>query len=143
MKNKLKRTKYFIFILFLVLSVSCKTTQIGNSCSYEIDKLSKKKVYVFVDQLPGYPGGLQAILLFFAKNLVYPRQDTFQGNFIIAIIINKHGVVVDAMIQGKEKKELTLAEIEIIRIAKAMPRWIAGKCNGKAVSVRITIPLFL
>lgn len=135
--------RYFIFILFLVSSFSCKTTQIRNNCNYEIDKSSKKKVYVFVDQQPEYPGDLKEMLLFFAKNLVYPQQDTFQGRFIIEIIVNKHGMVVDAMIHGKEKKDLTSAEKEIIRVAKTMPRWIAGKCRGKAVNVRLTIPLFL
>jgi protein TonB len=143
MKSELKTMRYFIFILFLVSSFSCKTTQIRNNCNYEIDKSSKKKVYVFVDQQPEYPGDLKEMLLFFAKNLVYPQQDTFQGRFIIEIIVNKHGMVVDAMIHGKEKKDLTSAEKEIIRVAKTMPRWIAGKCRGKAVNVRLTIPLFL
>ena len=89
---------------------------------------------------PSFPGGINALRTFLQRNLSNPRdleedeQVRVQVKFIVGYDgkLQRFETVKDG---GTEFNE------EVIRVLKKMPQWIAGKSNGKNVSVYYTIPV--
>ena len=133
----------FFLLLIIIFCNSCITNNVNSSdkCKVEYDKIYGQFVYTFVDQLPKYPGGFEAVIIFFKKNLKYPDQEYFQASIILEFIINENGEIVAPRIKDKTFKQLTKAEIEAIRVLKLMPSWEPGKCASKNVSVKMFLPL--
>lgn len=109
--------------------VTTTTTDLDNS------------VYEMVEDMPKYPGGQGKLILFLQNNIKYPEscaKNNIQGRAIVQFIVDKTGLVRDAKIMRHVNPEL---DAEALRIVNAMPRWIPGKENGKAVSVKYTLPI--
>jgi len=89
---------------------------------------------------PSYPGGINALRTFLQRNLTNPR-DLEEGEQVSVQI--KFIVGYDGKLQRFETIRDGGAEFnnEVIRVLKKMPHWIAGKSNGKSVSVYFTIPV--
>jgi len=92
------------------------------------------------DVQPTFPGGINALRAFLQKNLVNPR-DMEAGEEISVKI--KFIVGYDGKLQHFESLQEGEAEFnnEVMRVLKKMPQWIAGKSNGKNVSVYYTVPV--
>lgn len=89
-----------------------------------------------VDQQPSFPGGTNALNTFIVSNLKYPvfaQEKGIQGRVVVKFIVEKDGsisnVEVDRSVPGLDN--------EAMRVVKAMPKWIPGQINGKAVKVRM------
>lgn len=93
-----------------------------------------------VDQQPSFPGGTNALNTFIVSNLKYPvfaQEKGIQGRVVVKFIVEKDGsisnVEVDRSVPGLDN--------EAMRVVKAMPKWIPGQINGKAVKVECSHPL--
>lgn len=99
------------------------------------------EVFQVVEQMPEFPGGMDALMLYLGKNIKYPasaQENGIQGRVIIEFTVNKDGSIVDPVV----RKSLDPAcDKESMRVIKAMPRWKPGKQRGKAVRVRYTVPV--
>ncbi len=106
-------------------------------------------VYIVVDKMPEYPGGVDKILKdirtctanYWKKK--YPNgRPIVHGDgiskVIVSLVINENGQVTDPVIVRSLDKEL---DKEAIRIIKSMPHWIPGEHKGKKVKVRFTLPV--
>jgi len=129
--------------LFFSCGISEKTIVQNDSCKSQYDRLTKKEVYPFVDEMPVYPGGNIAIIKFFSENFKYPEQDQFQASFQLEFVIDSDGKLIGARIRNKSHTEQTNAESEAIRVLELMPKWEPGKCAGKKVPVLMLLPLKL
>lgn len=92
-----------------------------------------------VDQQPSFPGGTNALNTFIVSNLKYPvfaQEKGIQGRVVVKFIVEKDGsisnVEVDRSVPGLDN--------EAMRVVKAMPKWIPGQINGKAVKVECSHP---
>lgn len=92
-----------------------------------------------VDQQPSFPGGTNALNTFIVSNLKYPvfaQEKGIQGRVVVKFIVEKDGsisnVEVDQSVPGLDN--------EAMRVVKAMPKWIPGQINGKAVKVECSHP---
>lgn len=92
-----------------------------------------------VDQQPSFPGGTNALNTFIVSNLKYPvfaQEKGIQGRVVVKFIVEKDGsisnVEVDRSVPGLDN--------EAMRVVKAMPKWIPGQINGKAVKVKCSHP---
>lgn len=92
-----------------------------------------------VDQQPSFPGGTNALNTFIVSNLKYPvfaQKKGIQGRVVVKFIVEKDGsisnVEVDRSVPGLDN--------EAMRVVKAMPKWIPGQINGKAVKVECSHP---
>lgn len=95
-----------------------------------------------VDPKPSFPGGNKALNKFIASNLRYPdmaRMLDKQGTIIVKFVVNETGVLTDIKL-AKDSYSLSLGK-ESLRVVKAMPNWIPGQKNGKAVKVKWSIPI--
>lgn len=101
----------------------------------------KGDVYVTVDKMPEFPGGLNAQQRFIGENLKYPveaQEKGVEGRVIVRYVIRSTGDITDIEVIRGVYPSL---DEEVVRIVKAMPKWIPGKQNGKAVDVYYTLPL--
>ncbi|MDJ1484940.1 energy transducer TonB [Cytophagaceae bacterium YF14B1] len=134
-----------LFSFFVVIScLACSTDHtkdLPEDCPNYIDNITKRKIYTFVDTMPEYPGGQSELSHFFTMNFTYPNVKQFQGSIFMEFVIDTDGCVFNERIVKKDMKNLTLVDQEGLRILRKMPNWKPGKCNGKAVPVRMIFPV--
>ena len=93
-----------------------------------------------VDQQPSFPGGTNALNTFLASNLKYPVaavENGIQGRVIVKFIVEKDGSISNVEVDRSVYPSL---DNEAMRVVKAMPKWIPGQINGKAVKVKWSFP---
>lgn len=99
------------------------------------------KIYTIVEQQPEFPGGVSAMMKFIGQNLKYPpqaRRMDIAGSVFVEFVVNAEGDISDArVIKGIGGG----CDEEALRVISKMPRWRAGKQNGKAVRVKFVLPL--
>lgn len=104
-------------------------------------KKADRKVYDNVEQMPAFPGGMEALNNYLMKNIKYPpkaEENGIQGRVIVTFVITKEG----KMTKAKVKKSIDpLLDAEALRVVKTMHKWIPGRQNGKVVNVQFTIPV--
>ena len=100
-----------------------------------------EKVFEVVEQMPSYPGGMEALMKFLTENIHYPKEAEnkgIQGHVVAKFVVDTDGSLRDPKII---KSVDPLLDKEALRIINAMPKWIPGKQNGKVVPVNYTIPI--
>lgn len=99
------------------------------------------EIFTVVEDMPQFPGGEKAMMLFVANNIKYPKkalEEGAQGRVIVKFVVNKEGEVVDA----KVLKGIGYGcDEEALRVINSMPKWKPGKQRGKAVNVYYTLPV--
>ena len=106
----------------------------------------KEEIFMIVEQMPSFPGGDQAMMKWIRdkiESIGYPQMEKeagISGTCYVTFVIDKEGNVIDSKIlrgvtggSGYDKVALT--------VVKAMPKWAAGKQNGRAVSVQYNLPI--
>lgn len=99
-------------------------------------------VFTFVEQPPAFPGGEEALVKYLSKNIVYPaaaQKANTQGTVFVQFQVRNDGTITDVKTVGALKGGGL--EEEAIRVAKDMPKWKAGKQNGRAVNVQFNLPI--
>lgn len=93
-----------------------------------------------VDQQPSFSGGTNALNTFIASNLKYPlvaQEKGIQGRVVVKFIVEKDGSISNVEVVRSVDPVL---DNEAMRVVKAMPKWIPGQINGKAVKVECSHP---
>ncbi len=96
------------------------------------------EAYAYVKVMPEFPGGEDSLHSYLNKNLKYPLEanDNFETVYI-QFVVERDGTLSGITIARGFNKYLCNAAIECI---KAMPKWIPGRQNGKAVRVKTIVP---
>ena len=100
----------------------------------------REPVFNVVEQMPSFPGGMEALMQYLAKNMRYPveaQKNKVQG-VVVGFIVSKDGDIKKAHILRGVDPEL---DAEAIRVIESMPRWMPGMQRGKAVAVSYTLPV--
>ncbi|MDO4164838.1 MAG: TonB family protein [Bacteroides sp.] len=100
-----------------------------------------EKVFDMVEQMPQFPGGQAEMMAFISKNLRYPtiaQENGTQGRVTCQFVVGADGAVRDVKVLRGVDPYL---DKEAVRVIMSMPKWIPGKQNGKAVSVKYTVPI--
>lgn len=98
-------------------------------------------VYEVVEKMPKFPGGGAELMKYLSSNIKYPveaHKAGIQGRVVVSFVVNKDGTVKDAKIVRSVDKSI---DAEALRVISAMPKWQPGYQDGKAVSVRYTVPV--
>ena len=101
----------------------------------------REPVFNVVEQMPSFPGGMEALMQYLAKNMRYPveaQKNKVQGRVVVGFIVSKDGDIKKAHILRGVGPEL---DAEAIRVIESMPRWMPGMQRGKAVAVSYTLPV--
>lgn len=94
-----------------------------------------------VEKQPMFKGGDEAMYEWIKNNVVYPKvpkDEGITGKVYINFVVNKDGSISNVKVERPIDYYL---DKEAIRLISAMPNWIPGSQNGKAVPVRQIIPI--
>lgn len=105
---------------------------------------NKDNPHIFISDnqtMPSYPGGEKEMYKFIADRLVYPQaalDAKIEGRVTLRFVVSADGYIQDVtVLRGIHPECDSLA----VNIVWAMPKWNAGKSNGKNVRIYFTLPI--
>ncbi len=158
MKNQKSQRRMPVKLLLSALALSLTLFACSNSSQPATEKTSKNlkettqvnanlpqtdtgKVFMVVDKMPEFQGGVKKLLNYLATNIKYPaeaRKAKIQGQVVVNFIVEKNGSISHVKItkgigHGCDK--------EAVKAVENMPRWIPGQQKGKPVRVNFNLPV--
>jgi TonB family protein len=118
-----------------------KYSEKGKNGVLEISLKKEKEVFVVVEELPEYPGGVLALRAFVASTMKYPTvalENGIVGQVTVGFTVAEDGSVTDVKVAGGVDP---LLDQEALRIVNSMPKWIPGKQRGMPVKVAYQLPI--
>jgi protein TonB len=101
----------------------------------------ENKIFMVVEQQPEFEGGYEAMMNFIRKNMRYPasaRRMGIDGTVYVSFVVGKDGAINDVKVLRGISAD---CDKEAVRVVQMMPKWKAGKQNGKPVFVRFNLPI--
>ena len=118
------------------LPVSLPSTNKGDTIT---EREFTGKVYDVVDEHPHFPGGNGALLDWLSKNIHYTSGcASIQGRVVVSFFVEPDGSLSDIELVRKVAPEL---DEEVLRVVKAMPKWIPASQNNKPIRAKFTMPI--
>jgi len=108
----------------------------------EEEEMDENYVYAFSEDMPEYPGGMEALYKFINDNIIYPQiaiENGWGGRVPCEFVVNADGTVTDVKVSRSLN---TYLDKEAIRVLKMLPNFIPGKQRGKPVRVKFSMPVF-
>jgi TonB family protein len=118
--------------------------QVTRTLEFDIDTVQAivaTDVFYIVEDVPEYPGGVAALMDFFAEHIVYPqaaKEAGMEGHVYVSLVVAPDGSVSDAKV---------LRDIgggcgkEALRVVEQMPNWIPGRDHGEPVHMKVNFPV--
>ncbi|HTN44747.1 MAG TPA: energy transducer TonB [Flavipsychrobacter sp.] len=122
--------KNLLFLIFALLPFTRVAAQSG-----------APEIFTMIEQMPQFPGGDKALLEYLRTTIRYPkaaRKEGREGKVHTKFVVNEDGSISDIVIERSAGKDL---DAETLRVISAMPKWIPGKQNGRAVKVYMRLPI--
>ncbi|MBR1386795.1 MAG: energy transducer TonB [Alloprevotella sp.] len=94
-----------------------------------------------VEEMPQYPGGIEALVRFFDQEISYPPslvRKKVTGDMEVSFYVDKEGNVIEPYVSKSFNRVL---DREALEACKKMPRWTPGKKDGKVSVVHVTVPI--
>ena len=95
----------------------------------------------FTEEMPEYPGGMEALNSFLSKEIQYPevaRNNGITGTVLVEFVVERDGRVSNAKVKVPLYPD---CDKEAVRGIMAMPRWKPGKNMGKPVRCFYQVPV--
>ena len=99
------------------------------------------EIFTIVEEQPSPAGGMKAFYDYVAKNLRYPPRAArmgIEGRVFVEFIVERDGSLTDIKVA---KGIGGGCDEEAIRVISEAPRWSPGKQRGRAVRVRMVMPI--
>ncbi len=132
----------FHYSLHLPMKLDNDNGSIGHFDELKPIPLAERTDLVSVaDQMPLFPGGEQAMLDYFAKNMRYPalaREMEIEGTVIVQFAVERDGRVSTPEVVKRVDRSL---DREALRLIGQMPAWKPALFNGKPQAVKMTLPI--
>ena len=99
-------------------------------------------VFMIAEQMPEFPGGVDALIRFLNENVIYPeiaKANKIEGRVMCQFVVDKDGTITDIVVV-KSGGDPSLDK-EAVRVLRTMPKWKAGKSQGKKVRVQFNLPI--
>ncbi len=125
-------------ILMLLMAACCLMTA---NAQKTVVSQTDPKVFDTVEQMPEYPGGMQAMIEFLQANMKYPEdaaKQKVEGRVMVQFVVETDGSVTDVHVA---KQVFPSLDAEAIRVVQAMPKWTPGKDKGRVVRVKYNLPI--
>jgi protein TonB len=101
------------------------------------------EIFTVVEEMPEFPGGAMEMMKYIQKNIQYPamaREAGISGKCFLKFVVGGDGAISDVQIL-KGVAGCPDCDKEAMRVVKSMPKWKAGKQNGRSVSVFFNLPI--
>jgi protein TonB len=107
----------------------------------EDEDVQQQQIFVVVEDMPQFPGGMGAVMKFLATHIQYPalaKESGIQGRVFINFVVEPNGQIDHVkVLRGIGGG----CDEEAVRVVKSMPKWIPGKQRGKPVRVSFNLPV--
>ncbi len=135
--KKTKRALMAMYALIIPIGITAFISTTTLKVNAQNTKMKKEKIEG-VDVMPQYKGGNGKMVEFIGQNINYPKDVNVEGKVFVGFVVNEKGKVTDvSIVKGLHEK----LDKEAVRVISAMPNWTPGKKDGKAVSVKMTLPI--
>lgn len=114
---------------------------ISDFVAEEMEEEEVEEIFVIVQEQPSPKGGYEAFYRYFAENLEYPRHARsarIEGKVFVQFIVNPDGALEEVVVL---KGIGGGCDEEAVRVLKNTSPWQPGKQRGKAVKVRMVLPI--
>ena len=121
-----------LMAIFSLTTVSAQKTVVSQK---------NDKIFDVVEQMPEYPGGMQAMMEFLKQNIKYPedaQKQKVEGRVIALFVVETDGSISNIEVV---KHAFPSLDAEAERVIQAMPKWKPGKQKGQPVRVKFTVPV--
>lgn len=105
-------------------------------------KLNESKAYAYVEKMPEFRGGEEAMFNFLGSNIEYPeaaKKARLEGLTVVSFVVEKDGSVTEISTVKNLSPETDQEAVRVVKLTGG--NWIAGKQNGEPVRVRYTLPI--
>ena len=126
-------------LLFMSLMAMLGLTTVNAQKTVVAQK--NQQVFDVVEQMPEYPGGMQALLEYLMENVKYPEdaeKQKIEGRVIATFVVETDGSINNVEVV---KPAFPSLDAEAVRVLSAMPKWTPGMQSGKVVRVKYTVPI--
>ena len=126
-------------ILKAIAETSANTAETNATVADEAPQ--ERVVFVAVEDHAEFPEGMDALMKWLRKNVMYPPEAEkygIQGRVIIKFVIEADGTVTNPEIVRGVSPDL---DDEAMRLVGSMPKWTPAKVNGKEVASYFTLPI--
>ncbi|HDZ42074.1 MAG TPA: TonB family protein [Bacteroidetes bacterium] len=116
-------------------------SKVPTSAKATVDRKKKEEIFVVVEDMPQFPGGMEALKSFIYDNLEYPekpKQEGIEGKVTVEFTVDTQGNVEDIKVVKSTYEGFDDAAARVFR---DMPAWEPGKQRGHAVKVRLSVPV--
>ncbi len=107
----------------------------------EEETTEQPEIFTIVESMPKFPGGKKALEKYFTDNLNYPiaaKKAGISGTVMVHFVVEADGSLSDIkIIKGLGYG----CDEEVMRLIRQMPKWKPGTQRGKAVRVRMALPV--
>lgn len=127
--------------LFTAMAVLAVMLLANTNVMAQDTKATNDEVYSIVEVMPEFPGGVDSMMSFVAKNVNYPedaQEKGISGRAMIRFVVEKDGSVNDVQVMRSVSPSI---DAEAVRVVKAVPNWKPGMQKGKPVRVSYTLPI--
>lgn len=100
------------------------------------------KLYRVVEEMPSFPGGLEAFYSYLSNTMTYPKLDRLngiEGTVYVQFIIEKDGSISQVEILRGATPRMNREAIQALEKA---PKWNPGKQQGQPVRVLYNLPVY-
>jgi len=97
--------------------------------------------FIFVEEMPAYPGGTIALHEFIHNNLNYPyepKQAGLEGTVLVSYIIDVNGEISNPKVIRGIQQDL---DAEALRVTKLIKGWKPATQGGRPVPTTVTMPI--
>ena len=127
-------------IMMSLMAICCLTTVLAQKTVVS-QKDQKEEPFDVVEDMPAFPGGMEAMIQFISSNIQYPadaQKQKVDGRVMVNFVVEKDGSITEVKVI---KPTFPSLDAEAIRVVKAMPKWKPGYQRGQAVRVQFTMPI--
>jgi len=107
----------------------------------EVPEEEAEEIPLFVEEQPSFEGGIEAFYRYVSKSLKYPntaKRIGVEGKVFLSFVIDKDGSITQVeVLKGIGGG----CDEEAVRVLENAPPWNPGKQRGKAVKVRMQLPI--
>ena len=130
---------FFRYGIALIVSLLCLS--VNAQVDAEGTIYDEDPPMIFVEEMPEFPGGIDSLKAYLAKEIQYPpvaKNNGITGTVLIEFVVEKDGRVTN----GKVKVPLFPdCDVEAMRVVMSMPNWKPGKNMGQPVRCFYQVPV--